>query len=280
MIDNETIKQINELYSLGVSKTNIAKKLNISIPSVNKYIKTPAKKDNMIGQTFNNLTVLKIAEKNPKLKSRCIRYVCQCECGNIIEVNGNSLRTGHTTSCGCSRKNKNKIDLINKRFGKLTVLYDTQKRHDRHVIWYCQCDCGNYCEVQSKYLLNGNTQSCGCLKSHGEQFILSVLQEHSIIFQKEYVFPDLKNLKFDFAIMKNDIVVGVIEYNGEQHYKPIEFFGGEERYTLQKERDNKKIQFCKDNNIPLIIYRYDEELTKEKILHDLSRKMSICNGQS
>lgn len=47
-----------------------------------------------------------------------------------------------------------------------------------------------------------------------------------------------------------------VEYNGEQHYKPIKFFGGEEIYTLQKNRDEEERKYCKDNiliEIPYIL---------------------------
>jgi len=57
----------------------------------------------------------------------------------------------------------NKVDLIGRKIGKLEVLYDTGKRKTRKPIWKCKCDCGNEVEVLSKYLLNGNTKSCGCI---------------------------------------------------------------------------------------------------------------------
>lgn len=53
-----------------------------------------ANKKDITGQKFNRLTVLRRAE-------RTSFWVCQCECGNIIEVAGDKLQTGHTKSCGC-----------------------------------------------------------------------------------------------------------------------------------------------------------------------------------
>lgn len=47
-----------------------------------------------------------------------------------------------------------------------------------------------------------------------------------------------------------------VEYNGEQHYKPIKFFGGEENLYLQKNRDEEERKYCKDNNIILIEIPY------------------------
>lgn len=54
-------------------------------------------------------------------------------------------------------------DITGQRFGRLTVLAPTEKRHNRSVIWLCQCDCGKVVEVNGNYMRNGDTRSCGCL---------------------------------------------------------------------------------------------------------------------
>ena len=55
-------------------------------------------------------------------------------------------------------------DLINQKFGKLTVVkYVYTDRHNR-AIWLCKCDCGSMVEVSSNSLQRSNTKSCGCLK--------------------------------------------------------------------------------------------------------------------
>lgn len=57
------------------------------------------------GQTFGRLTVVKqgdyyISPKGAKVK----RWVCECECGNTVQVNTTQLRNGNTKSCGCYQK--------------------------------------------------------------------------------------------------------------------------------------------------------------------------------
>jgi len=58
-------------------------------------------------------------------------------------------------------------ELRDERFGRLTVLKAAPSRQEpsgRWVrYWLCRCDCGSNIEVRAKFLLNGNTQSCGCL---------------------------------------------------------------------------------------------------------------------
>ena len=57
-----------------------------------------------------------------------------------------------------------RIDLVGKRFGKLTVLSPAELNSDKHLLWRCQCDCGNIINVRSQSLRNGDTRSCGCLR--------------------------------------------------------------------------------------------------------------------
>ena len=52
-----------------------------------------------------------------------------------------------------------------------------------------------------------------------------------------------------------------IEYQGQQHYEPIEYFGGEERFSENKERDTRKQILCKKNGITLIEWPYFQNIT-------------------
>ena len=56
----------------------------------------------------------------------------------------------------------NRLNLIGRRFGKLTVIEFAGVKNQR-TMWRCLCDCGNYKTVQGKLLKNENVKSCGCL---------------------------------------------------------------------------------------------------------------------
>lgn len=56
-----------------------------------------------------------------------------------------------------------------------------------------------------------------------------------------------------------------IEYQGLQHYQPVEFFGGEKSFVKTRERDIRKAKICHENNIRLIYFRYDEEINRQLI---------------
>lgn len=57
-----------------------------------------------------------------------------------------------------------KINMIGKKFGKLTVLEECEERKERRIVYKCKCDCGNISYVIGKNLRNGTTKSCGCLR--------------------------------------------------------------------------------------------------------------------
>ncbi|MDN9181960.1 hypothetical protein KLJ11_14620, partial [Clostridioides difficile] len=51
------------------------------------------------------------------------------------------------------------------------------------------------------------------------------------------------------------------EYQGQQHFKSVDFFGGEETLEKNKLRDKKKKRLCDENNVKLIYWNYDEPIT-------------------
>lgn len=55
-------------------------------------------------------------------------------------------------------------DLINKRFGNLTVLKDSGERFHRGVVWICKCDCGRIKNIPRMHLINGHAKSCGSIE--------------------------------------------------------------------------------------------------------------------
>ena len=56
-----------------------------------------------------------------------------------------------------------KIEMVGRRFGRLTVIAETTKRDKKGCIfWKCLCDCGKTVDVVGTSLRKGETQSCGC----------------------------------------------------------------------------------------------------------------------
>lgn len=153
------------------------------------------KKIDLTGQTFGKLTVLEEAQERNRSGSVC--WVCQCECGNIVIVNGDNLRRNHTKSCGCQKKESAQarvVDLTGQRFGKLVVNRKTNNPYpgNRHTYWLCDCDCGRSdILVDGENLKSGKILSCGCLgNSKGEIAIINLLTQNQIPFVKEKTFDN------------------------------------------------------------------------------------------
>lgn len=112
-----------------------------------------------------------------------------------------------------------------------------------------------------------------CKSSKGEIEITNFFIQNSIEFIAQHKFHDLfykGKLRCDFYLIKYNLV---IEYNGEQHYSPNPFFGGELGFIKTKLRDNIKKQYCFDKGIKYEIIRYDENI-EEKLNNILNRNKS------
>lgn len=130
--------------------------------------------------------------------------------------------------------------------------------------------------------MNGDTKSCGCLFSKGEYKIALLLNEMNIIYKKEYIFSDYKNARFDFALLENDNICCLIEYDGPQHFSD-QITGGwnsQERYeTITHPKDLEKNAYCKTHNIPLIRIPYTD-YDKININYLQERINEVCTMDS
>ena len=119
---------------------------------------------------------------------------------------------------------------------------------------------------------NQNCPECAKIESHGEEEIRKILEELKISFQQEKFFReccDKRMLPFDFYLPDYNLV---IEYQGEQHFKPTKKFGGEEKFLLRRKHDEIKRSFCKENNIrELEILYTDYNNIKQILLTELRR---------
>lgn len=250
-------------------------------------------KMNLIGQTFNRLTVVSEAEKT---KDNHTQWNCQCSCGNpkLVIARGTDLKAGRVKSCGCYRKeNISKImqgnsygslralDLTNQRYGHLLVLYKADTKAGSCCDWVCKCDCGNLYTTSSHHLRTGQAIRCTecsqkAIMSKGEDKINTILKENHIVFEYQKTFDTCrspitnKQLKFDFYLSQLNCL---IEFDGEQHFKISETSAWKEKQKTLKERDEYKNQWCKNNNIILIRIPYTQlnKITLEDLLPSTSQ---------
>lgn len=213
------------------------------------------------GQKFNKLTALRPTFK--KESNGSMIWECLCDCGNITTASYSNLKRGHKKSCGCALNEYVQsltYDLTNQRFGMLVAQhFKGVRERDQRRVWRCRCDCGNECDVDVNSLISGHTTSCGCAhKSLREQYIENILIANKFSYKTQHTFKDCKNifcLPFDFYLPEHNCC---IEYDGEQHFRPIDFFGGEEGFQKRKINDEIKTKYCFEHNIRLIRIPYTE----------------------
>lgn len=112
------------------------------------------------GQQFGNLTAIYPTEF--RTIDDDVVWYCKCNCGGYVYANTYSLRCGDRTQCNYHFEN----NIIGKKFGKLTVLENMGILSNGRNGFLCKCDCNpdKRIVVTGTSLLNGTTQSCGCLR--------------------------------------------------------------------------------------------------------------------
>lgn len=141
--------------------------------------------------------------------------------------------------------------------------YKGNKTKIRHM-----CSKGHlYTQTPSDHLYN--LADCPiCNESRGERFIRNYLNKHSIKYEAQKTFRELKDkqpLSYDFYLPDYNIL---IEYQGIQHYESVDHFGGEEQFKNQQNHDTLKRSYAKDNGYKLLELHYtlDTQVKVDKYL--------------
>jgi len=102
-----------------------------------------------------------------------------------------------------------------------------------------------------------------CNESILEKKVKGLLIDNNIEYEYRYHSKWLGNLELDFYLPKFNVA---IECQGLQHFKPISYFGGLDKFIKQIENDKTKLEKCKEMKIPLL---YFSNLKKENMITDL-----------
>ncbi len=167
--------------------------------------------------------------------------------------------------CPNCAKNKKltKIEILNRVcniFGdeySITSDIDSVVSSDYITVIHNKCGVSSTKKLYS--FLNGH--GCNsCKESIGERIIKRILIKKRIDFKREYKFDDCKHinkLPFDFYLPNYNLC---IEFNGIQHYGPVDFFGGDDSFKKRILMDKIKSEYCENNNILLLTISYKENI--------------------
>lgn len=129
------------------------------------------------------------------------------------------------------------------------------------ILHRCLID-GNEWYAKPVNILSG----CGCPQcniSHGEKSVKLWLDSHGVKYMQQKAFDDccdIKPLPFDFYLPEYNCC---IEYDGEQHYRAVDYFGGEDGFKKTVAHDNIKNDYCKNNDIKLLRIPYYANVEEE-----------------
>lgn len=190
-----------------------------------------------------------------------------CPKHGLRKLNYFSLKRG----CGCDLckwekgglKNRMKYDEFVKRaektYGKGTYFYNKDIMTNRDEKGRIKITCpihGSFWVNLSNFLLRKS--SClKCSMSLLEKEMTSFLSDRQIVFERQKTFAWLKNNKnlyLDFFLPQQNIG---IECQGLQHFKNIEYFGGEEGFKKRKENDKIKNFLCKQHGIKVLYFSHE-----------------------
>lgn len=199
-----------------------------------------------------------------------------------------------------------KLNLEGKRFGYLTVLFDTGERNNGSIIWMCKCDCGNQIKVRANNLRSGNTISCGCKSSFynkkdltGKTFgKLQVIKDsgkrtknRNVIWECSCECGNITYVQSENLYSGNTISCGCLNSKGEKRILDIlkkERVEFRQQYEFSDLTDIKNLRFdfaiFKEGKlICLIEYQGEQHYNSDNFLysdtlikHDLMKK-EYCN---
>lgn len=233
--------------------------------------------DDYIKNVTNINPFIEVVEKYINAKTP-ILHKCKIDGHEWVISPDNILR-----GCGCPVCAKNKkytheeyvnkvsevnpdIEIIGKYVGSLIP-----------ILHKCKID-GHEWMVRPSVILYGS----GCPKcnsSKGEKAIASWLDKRNVLYESQKRFDNCKNilsLPFDFYLPDYNIC---IEFQGKQHYEPVEYFGGIENFKKIVNRDKIKEKYCEENNILLYKISYFEDVNKElEKLYELIKTQNVEKG--
>lgn len=161
-------------------------------------------------------------------------------------------------------------DLLNKKYGQLTIIEAYRKTKKSLIYCNCQCDCGNIAyDVQYSSLLNGTTKSCGCLHDK--------LSSERLSQQKK---------KYNTYKKQDDYMVGICN-DGSEFIFDEEDYEKIKRFCWYKNKYGYVVSYNPDTGRVIFFHRYimncPDGYEVDHIYHNISdnrkSKLRICTTQ-
>lgn len=261
-----------------VEYINTNTKVCIICPIHGEYFQRPADHVRGIGCRFcygnEKMTNERFIEKARKIHENKYDY-------SKVEYNGNKTKVciichkkdefgmehgefwqrpnDHLSGLGCSKCSNNYVPTTEEWIEKAKKIHSNKYDYSKvkykgartKVCIICPIH-GEFWQEPHNHLHGSNCPYCNCgNKSKMEENVKKKLEKEKIKFEQQKTFDWLKykkNLFLDFYCEKYKIA---IEVQGDQHYVPVERFGGEKDFKIRQERDKTKKMLCESHGIKM-----------------------------
>lgn len=212
------------------------------------------------GDRFDYIDLPEIVDSDTIIKIRCKEH------GNIFEIRKVfhiTAKYGGCDDCVNQYKETNLLEQ-SKIIDRFILVHDNRYSYDKvvyngsgkKVIITCPKH-GDFGQTPSSHLRGSGCPKCK--DTTGEKLIQGLLKKMGVQYTTQKTFYGCNNDKTD-RMLPFDIYVPefhtCIEYDGYQHFIPVERWGGEETLKDTQYRDEIKNQYCKENDINLIRIPY------------------------
>jgi hypothetical protein len=209
--------------------------------------------------------------------SESIKFVCNIHgeitinrAGNHIYPSGNSKKPQGCSKCGKEKSAHAQFKLWDKsQFLEIAkklhpnLIYSNDFVYNgvhNHISAICPVH-GKFAQLGYHHIRRKDPRGCpSCHESKGEQYIRNLLINLDISFVSQMKMK-INNQRWDFYLQNSDIYV---EFQGQQHFEIVEFFGGMRGFCDTVSRDLVKINWILNNQNILLSFCNINEVEKYK----------------
>ena len=209
------------------------------------------------------------------------------DCGKSWHCRPYTLSVGKARCpyCKGAKTNFDTLYLSELLKDEFEVLSECTKAEDEVIFKHLKC--GNVFKRKARVLLKHHSCPHCKVNSKGEEKITEILLKHNVSFKRECAFKDLRGinggyLRFDFGIYdKNNKLKYFIEYDGKQHFQPVDYkYYGENYYEKVSQHDDIKNKYCENNDYVLLRINYNQRRTINKIVLSFLNQYKLIPSQS
>lgn len=266
----------------NVEKPPLIEPINLLIPD----IKIKERNDNWNGITYYFIIVEVLGADNKKgsgvywttslpytyMMGKCRRWLKEgCTAGNFNAV-GNGFEEAFVSWRGSGLRRKFILE------NKLTYFFIKKDVKDKNKLYEIAYDIYNNTQKNIYKDIERNTFINPVNKWKTEELVYHLVKKiyknYKVIYQhRPFFLKSTKGGQMSYDIFITGLNIA-IEYQGKQHFEPVDFFGGLKNYKCTVARDKLKKELSKKNGVKLIYINYWENVTSSLIVEKINKVLN------